>query len=76
MLPMLGLDTEWGRLFAMLAMGSGSMMASHANDSYFWVVTNFGELNVNDTLRVYTTSTIVMGLTVFGCVMIVSALIL
>jgi GntP family gluconate:H+ symporter len=68
MLTMLGLGSEWGKLLAMLAMGSGSMIASHANDSYFWVVTNFGEIKVNDTLKVYTTSTIVMGITVFLCV--------
>jgi gluconate:H+ symporter, GntP family len=68
MLTMLGLGSEWGKLLVMLAMGSGSMIASHANDSYFWVVTNFGEIKVNDTLRVYTTSTIVMGITVFLCV--------
>jgi GntP family gluconate:H+ symporter len=60
----------------MLAMGSGSMMASHANDSYFWVVTNFSEINVNDTLKVYTTSTIIMGLTVFAFVLISSVFIL
>jgi len=46
MLPILGLDNEWGKLFAMLAMGSGSMIVSHANDSYFWVVTNFGGISV------------------------------
>lgn len=76
MLPMLGLDNEWGRILAMLAMGSGSMMASHANDSYFWVVTNFGEINVNDTLKVYTTSTIVMGITVFASVWVFSLFVL
>ena len=74
MLPMLGLASETGRLFAMLAMGSGSMMASHANDSYFWVVTNFGEIKVDDTLKVYTTSTIVMGITVFSLVWVCAAL--
>ena len=76
MLTMLGLGTEWGKLLAMLAMGSGSMIASHANDSYFWVVTNFGEIKVNDTLKVYTTSTIVMGITVFACVWVFSLFVL
>jgi GntP family gluconate:H+ symporter len=76
MLPMLGLDTEWGRLMAMLAMGSGSMIVSHANDSYFWVVTNFGEIEINDTLKVYTSSTLIMGITVFACVWVVSLFIL
>jgi GntP family gluconate:H+ symporter len=76
MLTMLGLDSEWGKLLTMLAMGSGSMIASHANDSYFWVVTNFGEIKVNDTLKVYTTSTIVMGITVFACVWVFSLFVL
>jgi len=76
MLPMLGLDTEWGKLLAMLAMGSGSMIISHANDSYFWVVTNFGEIEVKDTLRVYASSTVIMGIAVFACVFLVSLFIL
>jgi GntP family gluconate:H+ symporter len=76
MLSMLGLDSEWGRLLTMLAMGSGSMIASHANDSYFWVVTNFSGIKVNETLKVYTTSTVVMGITVFACIWGVSLFIL
>ncbi len=76
MLPMLGLDNEWGRLFAMLAMGSGSMVVSHANDSFFWVVTNFGEITVNDTLKIYSSSTLIMGSVVFLCVWLVSAFVL
>jgi GntP family gluconate:H+ symporter len=76
MLTMLGLDTEWGKLLTMLAMGSGSMIVSHANDSYFWVVTNFSEIKVDDTLKVYTSSTLVMGITVFACVWIFSLFVL
>lgn len=76
MLSLLGLDTESGRLFATLAMGAGSMMISHANDSYFWVVTKFSELNTNITLKVYSSATIVMGTTVFACIWITSLFIL
>jgi GntP family gluconate:H+ symporter len=76
MMPLIGLDTEWGKLLAMLAMGSGSMIASHANDSYFWVVTNFGEIRVEDSIKVYTSSTVVMGITVFACVWILSLFVL
>jgi len=76
MLPMLGLATEWGRMLTMLAMGSGSMIVSHANDSYFWVITNFGELKVDDTLKVYTSSTFVMGIVVFACVWVFSLFVL
>ena len=60
MLAGLGLDTEWGRTLALLATGSGSMMVSHANDSYFWVVTKFSDLAMDETLRVYSSATVVV----------------
>jgi GntP family gluconate:H+ symporter len=68
MLGVLGLDSEWGRLLTMLSMGAGSMIVSHANDSYFWVISNFAGIDTETTLRVYSSSTIVMGITVFVCV--------
>jgi len=76
MLSMLGLDSEWGRIFAMLSMGAGSMVISHANDSYFWVVANFSEIDPDATLKVYSSSTLIMGLVVFGCIWITSLFIL
>jgi gluconate:H+ symporter, GntP family len=76
MLAMLGLDSEWGRMLAILSMGAGSMVVSHANDSYFWVVANFSEIDPDAALRVYSSSTLVMGLVVFGCVWITSLFIL
>jgi GntP family gluconate:H+ symporter len=68
MLQVLGLDSEWGRMLTMLSMGAGSMIVSHANDSYFWVISNFAGINTETTLRVYSSSTIVMGIVVFVCV--------
>jgi GntP family gluconate:H+ symporter len=76
MLSLLGLDTESGRLFATLAMGAGSMMISHANDSYFWVITKFSDMDSDVTLKVYSSATIVMGITVFACIWITSLFIL
>lgn len=76
MLNLLGLDTEWGKILAMLSMGAGSMIVSHANDSYFWVVSNFSGIDVKTTLKVYSTSTLVMGIVVFAFVWISSLFIL
>jgi GntP family gluconate:H+ symporter len=76
MISMLGLDSEWGKLLAMLSMGAGSMIVSHANDSYFWVVSNFSDIEPDTTLKVYSSSTFVMGLVVFACVWITSLIIL
>lgn len=76
MLQLLGMDSESGRLLATLAMGAGSMMISHANDSYFWVITKFSGIDTNTTLKVYSTATIVMGITVFTCIWITSLFVL
>jgi len=76
MLTMLGLDSEWGRLFAMLAMGAGSMIISHANDSYFWVVSKFSDIDPSVSLKVYSSSTLIMGLVVFTFVWITSLFVL
>ena len=72
MLPMLGLANNSGKLFTMLAMGAGSMMISHANDSYFWVITRFSNMPANITLRVFSSATAVMGIVVFICIWIAS----
>jgi GntP family gluconate:H+ symporter len=72
MLPSLGLDSESGKLFTMLAIGAGSMMLSHANDAYFWVITKFSDIHADVTLRVFSTATAIMGITVFACTWITS----
>jgi GntP family gluconate:H+ symporter len=76
MLSILGLDSEWGRILVMLSMGAGSMIVSHANDSYFWVISNFSDIEPDITLRVYSSSTIIMGIVVFGCVWVTSLIVL
>jgi GntP family gluconate:H+ symporter len=76
MISVLGLDSEWGRLLTMLSMGAGSMIVSHANDSYFWVISNFSDIEPGTTLKVYSSSTIVMGVIVFACVWITSLVVL
>jgi GntP family gluconate:H+ symporter len=64
----MGFSGETGKLLIMLSMGAGSMMVSHANDSYFWVITNFSGIESGDTLKVYSTATIVMAFTALAVV--------
>ena len=63
LLPVLGLDTENGKLLCVLSMGAGSMMISHANDSYFWVIAKFAGIDMKAMLRAYSMATIIMGVT-------------
>lgn len=63
LLPVLQLDIGNGPLLAVLSMGAGSMMISHANDAYFWVIARFSGLEMNTMLRVYTVASVFMGIT-------------
>ena len=76
MLANFGLSDPTGRLFTTLAMGAGSMLASHANDSYFWVVTKFSNIEADVSLKVYSSATIVMGFATFLMVWAVSFIVL
>ncbi len=71
-LPALGLDNEMGKVLAVLAMGAGSMMVSHANDSYFWVISRFSGVGMSAMLRVYTVATFIMGCVAIGAVYLLS----
>ena len=72
LLPALALDTENGRLFCVLAMGAGSMTVSHANDAYFWVISRFSGISMKTMLKVYTVSTLFMGIITLATVYILS----
>jgi GntP family gluconate:H+ symporter len=72
LLPVMGLDSDSGHIICVLAMGAGSMMISHTNDAYFWVISKFSGLEIKEMLRVYSTGTIVMGLVSVGCVYLLS----
>lgn len=74
LLPQLGFHTPNSLLLCVLSMGAGSMMVSHANDAYFWVIAKFEKIDLSDMLRVYSVATILMGLTTLLMVYILSFL--
>lgn len=62
MLGQLGLDSEMGRVLTVMAIGAGAMTVSHANDSFFWVVTQFSRMPVAVAYRAQTVATLIQGL--------------
>jgi GntP family gluconate:H+ symporter len=58
-----GFDSPERLAFLMLAMGGGAMTVSHANDSYFWVVSQFGRISTRDIFRSFTFITFLQGIT-------------
>lgn len=62
MLPQLGLDSDMGRVLTVMAIGAGGMTVSHANDSFFWVVSQFSRMNVATAYRAQTVATLTQGI--------------
>jgi GntP family gluconate:H+ symporter len=61
MMEVLGLTTPMAAALTVMAIAAGAMTVSHANDSYFWVVTNFGDMTPEDGYKTQTAVTLVMG---------------
>ena len=57
----IGLDSEMGRALCVLAIGAGAMTVSHANDSFFWVVSQFSRMPVALAYRAQTVATLIQG---------------
>lgn len=68
----LGLDTPALMALTVMAIGAGSMTVSHANDSYFWVVTNFGDMTPDQGYKTQTGMTLVLGIASIINVLLVS----
>ncbi|HPT84278.1 MAG TPA: GntP family permease, partial [Limnochordia bacterium] len=62
LLEALGLAAGLGPTFTVLAIGAGSMTVSHANDSYFWVVAQFSDMEVGQAYRLQTLASLVCGI--------------
>lgn len=58
----LGMDTPVRAALCVMAIGAGAMTVSHANDSYFWVVTNFGGMTPDQGYETQTAMTFVEGI--------------
>jgi GntP family gluconate:H+ symporter len=69
--PMLG-QLGFNPALCVIAIGAGSMVVSHANDSYFWVVSQFSNLPVNIAYKVYTSATAAEGIVAMIAVYIMS----
>ena len=60
-MPALGLDSEMGKVWAIMSLGVGSMTISHANDSYFWIVSQMSGMDVKTAYKTHTMGTLLQG---------------
>ena len=62
LLSVLGFTSTIDIALVVMAIGAGAMTVSHANDSYFWVVTNFGEMQPEEGYKTQTLMTLIIGI--------------
>ena len=58
----LGFDSEISKAMVVVAIGAGSCVVSHANDSYFWVVTQLSNMSVKQGYKLMSTGSGILGL--------------
>ncbi len=71
-----GLDSSMGRALAVLSIGAGAMTVSHINDSFFWVVAQFTEMDTQTALKSQSVATLLQGLVGVGIVLGLGAVLL
>ena len=76
MMNALGFTSPLAAALVVMAIGAGAMTVSHANDSYFWVVTGFGGIKARDGYRTMTLMTLIMGLTAIALIALAATLLL
>ena len=76
MMSALGFTSPLAAALVVMAIGAGAMTVSHANDSYFWVVTGFGGIKARDGYRTMTLMTLIMGLTAIAVITLAAAILL
>lgn len=68
----LGMDAPAMGCLCVIAIGAGAMCVSHANDSYFWVVVNFGAMTPEQGYKTQTAVTAIEALCAMALVFVLS----
>jgi len=76
LLTPLGMESPFAKALVVVALGAGALIASHANDSYFWVVTQMSGMSVNQGYKLQTLGTFTLGLVTSVLVWLISLIIL
>ena len=71
----LGFESAIAKALVVSSIAAGAMVVSHANDSFFWVVTQMSRMDVKTGYKLHTVATLIIGVT-SGLVVWVLSLIL
>jgi gluconate:H+ symporter, GntP family len=68
LLSSLGLDTDTMKVFTVLAIGAGATAISHANDSFFWVMTQMSGMNIKMGNQTHSFGTMILAFTAISLI--------
>ncbi|QZY54427.1 GntP family permease [Crassaminicella profunda] len=72
LMSQMGMNSEIAKVLVVLAIGAGAMTVSHANDSYFWVVSQFSDLDTATAYKCQTGVTLVQGITAIAVISVLA----
>jgi GntP family gluconate:H+ symporter len=75
LLPTLGLDSEPMKVFTVLAIGAGAIAISHANDSFFWAMTQLTGMNIKLGNQTHSLGTLILACSAITLIYIITAFI-
>jgi len=61
LLSSLGFSSEIAKSLMVLSIGAGAMVVSHANDSFFWVITQMSRMDVKTGYKLQSVGTLILG---------------
>ncbi len=75
LLPTLGLDTPILKVFTVLAIGAGATAVSHANDSFFWAMTQLTGMNIKQGYQSHSVGTLLLACTAIVTIYVITSFI-
>lgn len=76
LLPAMGLAGGFGPALTTVAIACGSMVVSHVNDAYFWVITQMSGMSLAQGYRLVTIASVIAGFTGIATVFVLSLFLL
>ena len=75
-LQSMNISDPWMIALIVASLGSGAMTVSHANDSYFWIVTQSTSLNISEGYKKFTLMTLLQGIASFITIIVIYIIII
>ncbi|HVE60869.1 MAG TPA: GntP family permease [Chitinophagaceae bacterium] len=71
-----GFDTSMELSLLLASIAGGTMVVSHANDAYFWVISQFSGLSMPQTYKTFSLATVFMGVSVLIMVLLLALVVI